>query len=75
MDNERRSTKAACFGGRVGAHHGASFHDERAGEAKSRASVGSQLQEVMSKLEALGVYDLKGLAVGLSVLNSEAGTT
>ena len=29
---------------------------------------------MQGKLEGLGVYDLKGLVVGLSILNSEAGT-
>ena len=37
-------------------------------------SVESRLQALKSKLAALGVYDLKGLQLGLSVLNSEAGT-
>ena len=36
-------------------------------------SVESWLQDLTSKLAALGVYDLKGLEIGLSVLNSEAG--
>lgn len=36
-------------------------------------SVESQLQDLKSKLASLGVYDLKGLEFGLSVLNSEAG--
>ena len=31
------------------------------------------LQEMKAKLAGLGVYDLKGLVVGLSILNSEAG--
>ena len=42
-------------------------------EEKQRVECLESLQDVMSKLKALGVYDLKGLAVGLSILNSEAG--
>ena len=42
-------------------------------EEMQKVSFKLRLQDVKAKLGGLGVYDLKGLAVGLSILNSEAG--